>query len=110
MATLNIQGQKVKVDDAFLSMTPEQQNAAVEEIAKSLPAASTLSGDAVDAEARAKAGIAKAQAIMASGGPKAKGGHDAPAFVPNPDMGAGGTFLTSTGKASRSLGRTSTRA
>lgn len=35
MATLNIGGKKVKVDDAFLSMTPEQQNAAVEEIAAS---------------------------------------------------------------------------
>lgn len=36
MATLNIQGQKVKVDDAFLSMSPEQQNATVEEIAGKL--------------------------------------------------------------------------
>lgn len=36
MATLNIGGKKVKVDDAFLRMTPEQQNATVEEIAGSL--------------------------------------------------------------------------
>lgn len=36
MATLNINGRKVKVDDAFLSMTPEEQNAAVDEIAASL--------------------------------------------------------------------------
>lgn len=36
MATLNIGGQRVKVDDAFLSMSPEQQSAAVEEIAKSI--------------------------------------------------------------------------
>ncbi|CAN7597837.1 hypothetical protein LJR234_004615 [Mesorhizobium amorphae] len=93
MATLSIQGQKVKVDDAFLSMSPEQQNAAVEDIAKSLPAATDSAGDA---DARAKAGIAKAQAILASGGPKAESGHDAPVFVQNPDMGAGGTFLTST--------------
>ncbi|TIW62968.1 MAG: hypothetical protein E5V48_02580 [Mesorhizobium sp.] len=42
MATLNIQGRKVKVDDAFLSMTPDQQNAAVEEIAKSLPAKTSV--------------------------------------------------------------------
>lgn len=36
MATLNIGGRKVKVDDSFTQMTPEQQNAAVEEIAASL--------------------------------------------------------------------------
>ncbi|ADV12927.1 hypothetical protein [Mesorhizobium ciceri] len=99
MATLNIQGQKVKVDDAFLSMTPEQQNAAVEEIAKSLPAAAPLDSGAVgDANARAKAGIAKAQQILAGGGPKPEQGHEAPTFVPNPDMGATGTYLTSTGE------------
>lgn len=36
MATLNINGQRVKVDDSFLSLTPEQQNATVDEIAQSL--------------------------------------------------------------------------
>jgi hypothetical protein len=36
MATLNIGGVKVKVSDEFLSMSPEQQAAAVEEIATSL--------------------------------------------------------------------------
>lgn len=36
MATLNIGGTKVKVDDAFLSLPPEQQAATVEEIAASL--------------------------------------------------------------------------
>lgn len=36
MATLNIGGRKVTVDDAFLSMPPDQQNATVEEIASSL--------------------------------------------------------------------------
>ncbi|GAA4121531.1 hypothetical protein ACFFTN_21020 [Aminobacter aganoensis] len=36
MATLNINGQRVKVDDSFLSLTPEQQNATVDEIAASL--------------------------------------------------------------------------
>lgn len=36
MATLNIGGQKVKVADDFLRMSPEQQQAAVEEIAASL--------------------------------------------------------------------------
>ncbi|MER8745867.1 hypothetical protein NKH54_22695 [Mesorhizobium sp. M1004] len=61
MATLNIQGHKVQVDDAFLSMTPEQQNSAVEEIAKSLPAGGVDPGGLADADARAKAGLAVAQ-------------------------------------------------
>lgn len=38
MATLNINGRRVTVDDGFLQMTPEQQSATVEEIAASLPA------------------------------------------------------------------------
>lgn len=38
MATLTINGQKVTVDDSFLSLPPEQQNATVDEIAKSLAA------------------------------------------------------------------------
>ncbi len=36
MATLNIAGHSVAVDDSFLKMSPDQQNAAVDEIAKSL--------------------------------------------------------------------------
>jgi len=36
MATINIGGKRVTVDDSFLSMSPEQQNAAVEEISSSL--------------------------------------------------------------------------
>lgn len=36
MATLNINGKRVKVDDSFLSLSPEQQNATVDEIARSL--------------------------------------------------------------------------
>lgn len=36
MATLNIQGREVTVDDAFLELTPEEQNAQVDEIARSL--------------------------------------------------------------------------
>jgi hypothetical protein len=35
MATLNIEGRTVNVDDAFLKLSPEQQNSTVEEIAKS---------------------------------------------------------------------------
>jgi hypothetical protein len=36
MATLTIEGKKVKVDDAFLSMSPEQQQRQVEEIASQM--------------------------------------------------------------------------
>lgn len=36
MATLNIGGKRVTVDDAFLSMSPEQQQQTVDEIAKSI--------------------------------------------------------------------------
>lgn len=36
MATLTINGQRVKVDDSFLSLPPDQQNATVDEIARSL--------------------------------------------------------------------------
>lgn len=36
MATLNINGRRVKIDDAFLRMSPEEQNATVEEIATQL--------------------------------------------------------------------------
>lgn len=36
MPTLNIGGQRVKVGDGFMSLSPEQQNATVEEIAESL--------------------------------------------------------------------------
>jgi hypothetical protein len=35
MPTLNIDGRNVQVDDSFLSLSHEQQNATVEEIAKS---------------------------------------------------------------------------
>ncbi len=39
MPTLNINGQKVKVGDSFLSLSPEQQGIEVDHIAKSLPGA-----------------------------------------------------------------------
>lgn len=38
MATLNINGKRVKVDDSFLELSPEQQEATVNEIASSLGA------------------------------------------------------------------------
>ncbi|RWI59710.1 MAG: hypothetical protein EOQ93_00025 [Mesorhizobium sp.] len=103
MATLNINGRKIKVDDAFLSMTPDQQNAAVEEIAKSLPGVGPA-GDS-GAAARAQAGIALAQKMhgMSPEEKRAAAGVDqttlqptgVPAYAPM-DMGAGGTTLTST--------------
>jgi len=37
MPTLEIEGHSVEVDPSFLQMTPEQQNAAVDEIGRSLP-------------------------------------------------------------------------
>lgn len=37
MPTLNVNGKSVKVDDGFLKLSPDEQNAAVDEIAKSLP-------------------------------------------------------------------------
>ncbi|TIX16678.1 MAG: hypothetical protein E5V41_12745 [Mesorhizobium sp.] len=95
MPTLNIQGRKVQVDDAFLSMTPEQQNAAVEEIAKSLP---SQNADVAAADARAKAGMAVAQKIMDAGGPEPGSGHDAPGLASPRAMGASGTFLNAIGE------------
>ena len=38
MATLNIGGRRVKVDDSFLSLPPDQQQATVDEIAGSIGA------------------------------------------------------------------------
>ena len=40
MPTLNIEGKRVRVDDSFLSLSPEQQNATVEEIARSMAGSS----------------------------------------------------------------------
>lgn len=39
MATIIVEGRKVQVDDSFMSLSPDQQNATVDEIAKSLGAA-----------------------------------------------------------------------
>jgi uncharacterized protein YoaH (UPF0181 family) len=48
MATLNIDGRSVQVDDGFLSLSHDQQNATVEEIAKSLTPHSKLSDAVTD--------------------------------------------------------------
>lgn len=42
MATLTVNGQKVQVSDDFLKLSPEQQNATVDEIAKSLGSKPTV--------------------------------------------------------------------
>jgi len=77
MPTLNIEGHKVQVDDSFLQLSPDQQNATVDEIAKSLGPS-----PADQADARAKAGIAHAQQVMAQGGPQADPNTGQPANVP----------------------------
>lgn len=53
MATLNINGKKVTVDDSFLSLSPDEQNATVEEIAGSMPST------AADVAKSAGVGVAK---------------------------------------------------
>lgn len=56
MPTLNIGGQKVRVDDSFLQLSPEDQNATVDEIAKSFAAKRTGTiGETVDAAVRGAA-------------------------------------------------------
>jgi hypothetical protein len=77
MPTLNIEGHQVQVDDSFLSLSPDQQNATVDEIAKSLGPSQTD-----QASARAQAGIAHAQQVMANGGPQADPNTGQPAGVP----------------------------
>lgn len=45
MATLTINGRKVTVDDGFLNLSPEQQEATVNEIASSFPSQSDFTGN-----------------------------------------------------------------
>jgi hypothetical protein len=64
MATLDIGGRQVTVDDSFLKLSPEQQNATVEEISASLgakPAAPSLTAGetALDVAKSAGVGVAK---------------------------------------------------
>ena len=59
MPTLNIGGQKVRVDDSFLQLSPEDQNATVDEIAKGLASKrSGTIGETVDAFVRGAANAA----------------------------------------------------
>lgn len=64
MPTLNIEGKRVTVDDSFMSLSPEQQNSTVDEIAKSLKIStkeqpSTLSDVARSAGRGLKKGFAE---------------------------------------------------
>jgi hypothetical protein len=52
MTTLMINGRKVQVDDSFLSMSPEQQNATVDEIAASIGAVPQETADATAKESQ----------------------------------------------------------
>lgn len=63
MATLNINGRKVKVDDSFLSLTPEQQNATVDEIAASF----TTPGNTNDASQAFQDATANASGMTLKG-------------------------------------------
>lgn len=64
MATLNIGGRKVTVDDAFLQLAPDQQAAVVEEIA----ASSRIAGPAPAAQPQGMSGLETAGDVAASGG------------------------------------------
>jgi hypothetical protein len=79
MATLDIQGQKVTVDDSFLKLSPEEQHSTVDDIAKSLgakPAASAAApstletiGNVANSAVRSLAnGIPFMDRIAAAGG------------------------------------------
>ncbi len=50
MATLTIEGRKVKVDDAFLQMSPQEQQSAVEEIASQIGIGSNSAASAQTAD------------------------------------------------------------
>ena len=65
MATLNIGGRRVTVDDSFMSLSADEQNAAVEEIAASLPPAEAPKAEAAGSSA---AGMAKAVGVGAAKG------------------------------------------
>jgi hypothetical protein len=98
VTTLNINGHQVQVDDSFLSLSPDQQNATVDEIAKSLGAQSEAPGQL---SPQVQQYIAKAKARVASGdmtgmpaaNPTTGQPGNVPAFAPM-DMGKTGTFMT----------------
>lgn len=66
MPTLNIAGKKVKVGDEFMSLTPEEQNATVDEIANSFGAApQQQNSTSMDVLSSGASGIARGAADLA---------------------------------------------
>lgn len=64
MAKLEINGHQVEVDDSFLSLSPDQQNATVDEIAKSLGAPKAQEGTSTTMDMLKSAGSGVAQGAM----------------------------------------------
>jgi hypothetical protein len=79
MATLNIGGQRVSIDDGFLKLAPEQQQATVEEIAASLPkpAPSTESGSVLGAIDNGARQLVKGIPVLGGAMDKIAAGADA---------------------------------
>ena len=57
MPTLNIEGHRVRVDDSFLKLSPDEQNATVEEIASSLIPEQTRRKGEFDGSRLGKSGL-----------------------------------------------------
>lgn len=104
MATLTVNGRKVKVDDSFLSLPPDQQEATVNEIAASLGASSPAGGTATPPPSlkpgsKEYALWARDQAIAGNKLPQVSQAPPGPQFTgPNQDIGsklyaAGGSFI-----------------
>jgi hypothetical protein len=70
VATLNIEGRRVTVDDSFLKLSPEQQSATVDEIASSFKSAAPATaspGVAEDVAKSAGSGVVSGAAMFAGG-------------------------------------------
>lgn len=96
MPTLNIAGRKVKVGDEFLKLSPEQQDAAVDEIAGTFGGGSAPSAPSGPGQldAQQQDALARARARRDAGQPaaSASGHSNTPTFDPgvpgyNPDTG-----------------------
>lgn len=89
MPVLEVNGQRVEVDESFLSMTPEQQNATVDEIARSLGSAPSAPAPTAAAPATpsppAAPEVPAWDEVGASGIP---GSANEPAPVAPPNQGA----------------------
>ena len=65
MVTLSINGRRVQVDDSFRSMTPEQQEATVNEIAQSMGGEGAIAATLLDAGKSFAAGVGRGAAGLA---------------------------------------------